>query len=675
MRGNTLRFAESNSGAHGGRHPLLAAQEAVWRAQRLDPDGPAHSAAVCVHIGGAVDPALFGQALRHTVAEVEALHVRFGVDGEGRPWRSPVPGAEWQPHVADLTAAADPERSARAWMARDLARPVDLAHGPLFRHALLRTAAERYLWYHRVHRIALDEAGLARVALRVAQVYTALAKGAPPGAGDFAAPGSVFREEREYEESGDIAADRAYWTGRFADRPVPAAPARRPALPVRGVLRRTTDLGPADLRALRAAARTLSTPWPTVLLAATAAYVQRSTGEGDVVLGVPAGCSPGTTGGTLPLRVGVSGGDSLRDLAVRLSDEWRAALPHQRYPADRLRRDLGLAGGGRRLFWPRVTVLPFEESRFGGHPGRIEYLSAGPVDDLSVLVHAVEDGAALRIVVQADASLYDAAWTAAHLRGLAALLREAVAAPDRALGASYGVRRQASARPLLSLVADHAARRGGATAVAHGRQRITYAELFGAARHLARRLAARDIGPGSTVGVALPRGIDAVTAFLGVLMSGAACCPFDPAAPPSRTAALLDAAAPALVLTDSDHARSFAGRPVLPVAPSDSDAQAPVRAARDAAAPACVLYTPAQAGPPAREEISHGLLAALAANAPCPWPANSAAGADITESLLALSSGVTLVVPADDATGSVPPRADAPWAATARPGSCGAGRP
>jgi nonribosomal peptide synthetase MxcG len=122
------------------RHRLLAAQEGIWTGHALDPDSPAYNTAEYVHIRGEVDPTVFEKALRHTVAEVEALNVRFVTDENGRPWEVSVPGAEWDPHLADLTTAADPHRAALDWMAKDLNRPVDLEHDPVFGRPLTHSA-------------------------------------------------------------------------------------------------------------------------------------------------------------------------------------------------------------------------------------------------------------------------------------------------------------------------------------------------------------------------------------------------------------------------------------------------------------------------------------------------------------------------------------------------------
>ncbi|MFE2718075.1 amino acid adenylation domain-containing protein [Streptomyces mirabilis] len=670
------------------RHPLLAAQEGIWTGQQLDPDSPAYNTAEYVLIDGPVDTAVFDAALHHVVAETEALNVAFVVDDQGRPWQATAPVGDWRLHTADLTTELDPHAAALAWMGEDMARPVDLARGPVFGHALLRTAPEQYLWYHRVHHIALDGFGLSLVARRVAQVYTALAAGEQVEDNGFGTLAAVREEERAYVESARCSKARAYWTDRFADRPPVATPAGRTALPARTFHRRVADLDATDTEALRAVARDLKLTWSEVLLAVTAAQLHHATGASEIVLSLPAMGRLGSVSlrvpclvrNILPLRVAVTRSDSLRDLAARISRELRAGLPHQRYRYEQLRRDLKLVGGQRRLSGPGVNIMPFEyDLRFAGHRSTVHNVSAGPVDDLSVNVYDRSEGGGLRVAVDANPDLYDEADVAVLQEGLLSLLREAVAAPDRALGdlrarepvpVLDGGPLPGPVRPVLGLIADHAARRGGFAAVEHDGDSITYAQLFGSAHALARRLAARRVGHGDLVAVALPRGIGAITALLGVLLSGAAYCPLDPQAPPARRAELLDDARPVLVLTTSSYADDFGDRVVLRY-----DQPEPEPGAAQPTTPttpedlAYVLHTSGSTGRPKGVEIGHRALAHFVAGATHRYGLHRQDrvlqfaplhfDTSIEEIFLTLCAGATLVVRGDDMTESVPGFLDA----------------
>ncbi|MGW0872892.1 amino acid adenylation domain-containing protein [Streptomyces sp. NPDC002740] len=667
------------------RRPLPPAQEGVWTGQRLDPDSPAYNTAEYVRIHGPVDAGRFDEALHLVVAETEALHVAYGVDDQGRPWEADAPAADWRLHTADLTDGPDPHTTALAWMDEDLARPVDLTRGPVFGHALLRIGREEHLWYHRVHHIALDGFGLSLVARRVAEVYTALVAGEPVQGSGFGTLASVRDEERAYRASPRFAEDRAYWTDRFADRPPVVTQAGRAALPGRTFHRRVADLDAARTEVLRSVARDLRVTWSELLLAVTVARLHHTTGAAEIILSLPVMGRLGSVSlrvpcmvrNILPLRVTVTASDSLRDLAVRISRELRAGLPHQRYRYEQLRRDLRLLGGQRRLSGAGVNIMPFAyDLRFAGHRSTVHNVSAGPVDDLSVNVYDRSEGAGLRIAVDAHPDLYDEADVAAFQEGLLALLAAAVAAPDRALGelrAREAVRvldggpLPGPARPVLALIAEHAARSGGTAAVEHDGRSVTYTELLGSAHGLARRLAVRGVGPGDLVAIALPRGVAAVTAVLGVLLSGAAYCPFDPAAPWARGAGLLEEVRPALVLTAATYADVTADDRLDPgtAPPPDPTAPTPDHLACVPTPDdlAYVLHTSGSTGRPKGVEIGHRALARFVAGASHrygPRPGDRVLGfapphfdTSVEEIFLTLCVGATLVIRTDDMTDSV----------------------
>ncbi|WP_328491587.1 amino acid adenylation domain-containing protein [Streptomyces sp. NBC_00414] len=704
----------------GGRHPLLAAQEGIWTGQQLDADSPAYNTAEYVRIDGPIDTTVFDTALHQVVAETEALNVTFVTDDTGRPWQLGTPAGEWHTHIADLTTDPDPHAAALAWMDQDMARPVDLTRGPVFGHALLRTGPDQYLWYHRVHHIALDGFGLSLVARRVAEVYTALATGEAVPAAGFGTLESVRAEERAYQRSDRHTEDRAYWSGRYADRPPVAGPAGHSALPARTFHRHVSDLDAAWSTTLRAVARDLSATWSEAMLAVTAAHLHRITGAPEIVLSLPAMGRLGSVSlrvpamvrNILPLRVPVTPDDTLRDLTARVSRELRAGLPHQRYRYEQMRRDLKLVGGRRRLSGPGVNIMPFEyDLRFAGHHSTVHNVSAGPVDDLAVNVYDRSDGTGLRIAVDANPELYTTSEVADFQEGLLSLLDGAVSTPDLPLrklpggpalvpgpapvpGPALvplptvldGGPLPGPVHPVLSLIADHAARRGGAIAVEHAGITSTYAELFGAARNIARGLTAHGVGEGDVVAVALPRGVDAVTSILGVLLSGAAYCPLDLQAPADRTAHLLADALPALVVTTSDRGADFPDRTVLLLDQLDHPRQLDQfddpgqlgqlgqpesgPAARTASwAPgradlAYVLHTSGSTGRPKGVEIGHSALAHFVAAATHRYGIQQRDrvlqfaplhfDTSVEELFLTLCAGGTLVIRADDMTESIP---------------------
>jgi amino acid adenylation domain-containing protein len=80
---------------------------------------------------------------------------------------------------------------------------------------------------------------------------------------------------------------------------------------------------------------------------------------------------------------------------------------------------------------------------------------------------------------------------------------------------------------------------------------LTYADLVCQVRSLAHRLRALGVRPNTLVAIVMEKGWEQIVAVLGILESGAAYLPIDPAVPPDRLAYLLDNAESEIVLTQS----------------------------------------------------------------------------------------------------------------------------
>ncbi|PVC80726.1 non-ribosomal peptide synthetase, partial [Streptomyces sp. CS014] len=143
---------------------------------------------------------------------------------------------------------------------------------------------------------------------------------------------------------------------------------------------------------------------------------------------------------------------------------------------------------------------------------------------------------------------------------------------------------------------------------------VSYAGLNARANRLARWLAERGAGPEAFVAVDMPRGIDAVTALLGTLKSGAAYVPLDPDHPAERTAHILADAAPALHLTGLDEL-GLDGYSEDNL--TDSERGRPL----DARQPAYLLYTSGSTGRPKGAVIEHQALATYLAHTRSAYPA------------------------------------------------------
>src|SRR5215831_8533858 len=120
--------------------PLSAAQRSIWYAQQLNPDLPI-CIAQYIEIDGPIKPELVDEVARIGAHEATGMHIRL-VERDGIPYQVLEEGAESSIPLVDLSVEDDPRAAAQAWMRAEMAEPINLTGGRLYRMALLRLGAE-----------------------------------------------------------------------------------------------------------------------------------------------------------------------------------------------------------------------------------------------------------------------------------------------------------------------------------------------------------------------------------------------------------------------------------------------------------------------------------------------------------------------------------------------------
>jgi amino acid adenylation domain-containing protein len=376
-------------------------------------------------------------------------------------------------------------------------------------------------------------------------------------------------------ERGRLAGERfaarlAWWERQLAGAPLLQVPTDRPRPAERSPRGRTALLEiPSDLVAAVAALarRERATPF-TILLAAFQAQLFRTTGEEDLALGSAlaqrgrAELEPlaGLLLETVVLRTAVAGELTFRELLGRARRTVLDAFRHADVPfekvVDRLRPERGL--GHNPLFEVSFALQPDLPDRLE-LPGLVLTAQGSETGtarfELGLSVR--EASGRLTAALEHSADLFDAPTAVRMLRGFVRLLSGAVAAPDARLDAlpllDEAERFQllfewntegndvpsgpaVSGRCLHEAFAAQAARTPDATAVVCGEESLTYRELAGRARRLARHLLGLGAGSGARVGLWAERSAGTIVGILAALEAGAAWVPLDPAYPAERLA-------------------------------------------------------------------------------------------------------------------------------------------
>ncbi|MEV6426187.1 amino acid adenylation domain-containing protein [Nocardia sp. NPDC051463] len=681
-----------------GPFPLSAAQRGIWFAQQVAGSVPISMAQYIESIGDIDLDAMIAASCR-AGREFGTGYLRL-IEIDGIPYQIVDPTMETEQAIIDLRAEPDPMRAAREWMHADYTAPLDLLHDRLVKGAGLRIGEDTWLWYCRIHHIALDGYAAATMVGRIAELYTAAVNGTPVPPSRAQCLTDIVAADAAYRDSERFHSDGAYWTQRLDGAPAAVSLSGAVAVADAHPLLVSATLPKETAELLESVARAANSSPAPVLVAAFAAYLSRVTSgardseSDDVLLSLPISArttaalrhSGGMVANVVPLRITIDEEITVGAAIRATQHELTGALRRQRYRQEDIFRDLGFASDQVASFGPSVNIMALDTKVVLGEAvGRLRVLTSGVIDDLFVNLYPGIGGESTNIDFQANPNLYTEAELARHHRRFVGYLHRFLAAgPQRPVssvelldpGEYAQLTPVRGADPVApqsfpELLALGARRNPHGVAVVSDETQLTYAELDAQSTRLARLLIARGAGPERAVAIVIARSVRSVLAASAVAKTGAAFVPIDPMLPADRIAHMLadcgasigltvaeaQAGLPVgidwLVLDDARVDTLCARQNAAPI--TDTDRRAPVRLDNTV----YVIYTSGSTGLPKGVAVTHRGLATLVAES------RRALNVDVTsrlghadspsfdssieELLVAFACGATLVI--------VPPQA------------------
>jgi amino acid adenylation domain-containing protein len=558
--------------ADGVPVPTSFQQERLWLLQQMEPESSAMNMSAALALDGRLDVPALSRAIAAVVDRHAVLRTTFTVEGEELRQRVG-PVAAFALAAEDV---ADDDAVTRR-VAEETQRVFDLRRGPLFRAALLRRSPQRHVLIIALHHIIGDGWSIGVFARELGECYAAQCLGReaalaplPIGYGDYAA----WQRARLGKEQIRVGLD--WWCRELAGLPETELPTdfRRPTVagPIEGG--RVAFAWPAGLtKSLRALADAEGATPAMVATASLHALLARYTGETDIAVGMPsANRTPpevenliGFFVNLLVVRTAVDGRAGFRALVRSVRERMLAAHEFSEIPFQQIVDELKPVRRANRhpLF---QVALAFQNAPGGALslPG----LTVSRLDDdqtarFDLEVFLSERDGQLAGTLAYDRRLFRPETMERLAEHWQTLLTSALSAPDAPLAllpllsnaeratlidADDATRRVWPSGTVVDLWRARVASAPAAIAVRDGETTWTVAELDARARSIAAELRHRGVGPESLVAVWLDRSAELVAAILGILETGAAYLPLDPANPVERLRYMLDDSRAAWVL-------------------------------------------------------------------------------------------------------------------------------
>ncbi|HEX7312965.1 MAG TPA: amino acid adenylation domain-containing protein [Pyrinomonadaceae bacterium] len=641
-------------------YPLSRGQQALWFLQRMAPDSTAYNIAVSARVRGLLEAETLRDIFLTLADRHDALRTTFGL-ADGVPVQRVLASPQVSFEAED--AAGWSEESLRERLHAETHRPFDLERDPLWRVRLFRRPAGEHVLLLVTHHIISDFWSLAVLMHELGALHEAHARG-ESRALEWPRPrfADYVRWQGELLGGAEGTRLREFWHRQLGDAPsVLNLPTDRPRPPVqtyRGAARDLTLSAELTTR-LKELGRRQGCTLYTTLLAAFQVLLHRYTGEDDLLVGTPttgrgrAGFSEvvGYFVNPLVMRADLTGRPTFEEFLGRVRRAALDAFAHQDYPfaslVESLRpeRDPSRSPLFQVMFVFHKVHLPGAEGltsfALGAEGARVNLggLELEPfelerrVAQFDLTLTTAEIDGRLGASLEYNTDLFDTATAARMLAHFQHLLESVVDAPWRSVSALplldaderrlmlstwNDTRRGYDLNKCLhELFEEQAERTPSSTALVHGDERLTYAELNGRAEQLAERLRRLGVGPEVPVGLLLERTPEVVVALLAVLKAGGAYVPLDPAYPARRLAFILEDASLPLLLTRQDLARKLPPTRARVVALDvDEEGRAPQRVSRHrgrarGANLAYVIYTSGSTGRPKGVAIEHASAVSL----------------------------------------------------------------
>ncbi|MGI9543935.1 MAG: amino acid adenylation domain-containing protein [Cyclobacteriaceae bacterium] len=571
-----------------GNVPPSFQQEALWFLDQLEPGLAVYNIPICFRAEGELNVKALKESMELMVDRHESLRTGFReIDGELKQ----IIGSNVDLYFDFHNISDQPQNTLAA--AKDLAneyagKGFDLKAESLLKSVVIKYGEQQHLVLFLLHHIIFDGWSFGVFLSEIASVYNALANdkkielGPPPiQYADYTVWQRSWFDEDEEERQ------LKYWRTKLGDNLPPlelSTDFPRPARQSFKGDRLPIEFTPELRNKLKELSKQTGCTLYMTILCAFNVLLKRYSGQDDITIGSPLANrstqqlenSIGYFVNTVVFRSDLSGDPTFVEFLNRNKSSILDAFKHQEMPLDKLVEELKPVRDLSRnpLFQVMLVLqsMPLVESSFDGIKMNPERLATG-TSKFDLYLELKENEQGIKGSLEYNCDLFEGATIERMITNFGILLEQITTNPDQTIGnipllspreqqfLMEEVNHTFSEYPeemcLHHWFESQAASTPHKVAIQFKETSISYGELNQRANQLAHHLISQGVGPDQLVGLCVDRGIEMVIGLLGILKSGSAYLPMDPAFPKDRLLYMLEDASSSVLITTQNLKDTF----------------------------------------------------------------------------------------------------------------------
>jgi amino acid adenylation domain-containing protein len=523
-----------------------------------------YNESVSLRFTGPFDRGALERALKEITNRHDALRSTFSEDGRQICIYREM---EVKLRFEDLSGQTlkDQEEFISAFTKQNALDVFDLLNGPLFRTALFKLGEEEYYLTITVHHIICDGWSLGILLQDLGKFYTAFTKNVSPDLEPAISFSDYSIAQKKFSESAEYRKMEQYWTGQYRHSvPVLDIPTDFPRPRERTYRSHRLDfpLEPSLVADIKKMGARYSCTLVTTLMAAFEVFLQRLTGQEDIVLGIPA-AGQSATGlyglvghcvNLLPMRSSPEGALSFSEYLKQRRTQVLDDYEHQQITFGSLLQKLNLPRDPSRVPLVPVTFnveLGLDDGvEFQGLSYELVY-NPREYENFEISLNIGGSVENTELQWSYNTRLFKSSSISNMMDAFENLLRELVSDPEtRIMDIQLARDRKQQAednssvypkdKSIAVLFSEQARKTPNRRALSFEKETLSYRQLDERSNQLAHYLKWKGVKKEQLVPVCMDRSMDLIIAILGILKAGGAYVPLDPEYPAERMHFMLE---------------------------------------------------------------------------------------------------------------------------------------